>query len=66
MERVHREIGASGTSSATLSSGGGSKSYTRLDLNSVAAQIAYLNAQLAALRRRLAGLSPIRQIMFTR
>lgn len=53
--RVRREILASGSSSASISSGGGSKSFTRLDLDKVSALIAELTRELQALRAMLAG-----------
>ena len=66
LRRVEMEVAASGTASASLSAGGGSKSYTRLDLPSVHALIRQKEAELAALRSRLAGAPAVRRIMFTR
>lgn len=59
LRRVRREIVSSGTASATLSAGGGSKSYTRLDLDKIAAIIADLTRELRGLRYTLAGQSPL-------
>lgn len=66
LRRVEMEIAAGGTASASLSSGGGSKSYTRLDLGKIAELIRSREAELVQLRSRLNGQGPIRRIMFTR
>ena len=46
LERVRVEIGTNGYSSATISSSGGSKSYTRLDLDKISQLILALNKRL--------------------
>lgn len=66
LERVRMEIATSGTASASLSSGGGSKSYTRLDLSRLAELIRELRAEMFSLRMRLSGGSFIRRIEFWR
>lgn len=55
LRRVRMEIATGGTASATLSSGGGSKSYTRLDLDKITSLIAELVRELRGLRSVLAG-----------
>lgn len=47
LERVRIEIGTTGYSSATISSSGGSKSYTRLDLDKISQLILDLNNKLS-------------------
>lgn len=67
LKRVRIEIARGGTASASLSAGGGSKSYTRLDLGIITNLIRELEVELTKLRARLNGSeSPIRRIMFTR
>lgn len=58
--RVRREILASGSASASLSSGGGSKSYTRLDIDKITALIHELNRELSSLRGLLSGSGGLR------
>lgn len=67
LDRVIMEVAASGTASATLSSSGGSKSYTRHDLDKLRA----LRRELAARAARLADLAAgsragVRHIVTTR
>lgn len=50
-----RAVATSGFASASLSSGGGSKSYTRTDLAQLRALRADLVSRLAAVSARLAG-----------
>lgn len=57
LQRVRFEIAQSGTASASLASGGGSKSYTRLDLDKLSAQISQLVKNIARLRELLTGQS---------
>lgn len=66
LERVRMEIAVSGTASATLSSGGGSKSYTRHDLDKITALVRVLRRELASLRASLSGGAFIRRIEFWR
>lgn len=67
LRRVRREIVKGGTASASLSAGGGSKSYTRLDLGVVTNLIRAAEVEINQLRARLNGSDgPIRRIMFTR
>lgn len=47
LERVRIDIGKNGYASATLSSSGGSRSYTRLDLDKIYKLILDLNKQLS-------------------
>ena len=67
LRRVRREIVKGGTASASLSAGGGSKSYTRLDLGVITNLIRECEVELNKLRARLNGSDgAIRRIMFTR
>ena len=52
------ELVSNGYASATLASGGGSKSYTRLDVSKVTETITQLIAELKAVRSMLNGRSP--------
>lgn len=54
LEDIIREVRLSGYTSASLSSGGGSKSYTRADLGTLTAELNRLKMELAA-AARLAG-----------
>lgn len=49
------EIAKNGYASATMSSGGGSKSYTRLDLSKITEAISALTSELKKLRALLTG-----------
>ena len=53
MRRVRMEVAASGFASATLASGGGSKSYTRHDLGQILRFISALETELKGLRKLL-------------
>ena len=53
LKRCRTEIAASGYSSATMSSGGGSRSYTRLDLTKITEAISALTSELKKLRAML-------------
>lgn len=53
LKRVRVELALSGYSSATLSSSGGSKSYTRLDLDKITAAIKELMKELTQWRSLL-------------
>ena len=54
MRRVRMEVAASGFASATLASGGGSKSYTRHDIASILQLISALEREVQGLRKLLA------------
>jgi hypothetical protein len=58
LKRVRKEIAENGYSSASMSSGGGSKSYTHLDLGKISTLISELTAELKGLRSLLSGKSP--------
>lgn len=53
LRRVRIEIATSGFASATLASGGGSKSYTRHDIGKITALITALESELKGLRKLL-------------
>jgi len=53
LKRCRVEIAKNGYASATMSSGGGSKSYTRLDLSKITEAISALNSELKKLRAML-------------
>lgn len=55
LKRCRIEVATGGYASATLSSGGGSKSYTRLDLAKITELIAELQKETRQLRNLLAG-----------
>ncbi len=57
LKRCRIDIAVRGYASATLSSGGGSKSYTRLDLSKITELIAELQRETRQLRNLLAGKS---------
>lgn len=59
MRRVRMEVAASGFASASLASGGGSKSYTRLDLARILQLISALEKEVMVLRRLLAPASAV-------
>ncbi len=59
LDRTIAEIAKSGTSSATLSAGGGSKTYTRIDLASLRAQRMEFAERARSIARLLAGRSAI-------
>lgn len=58
LKMARTEIAKSGYASATMSSGGGSKSYTRLDLSKITETINQLMKELKGLRSQLSGSSP--------
>ena len=69
LDRVIHEIAVSGTSSASISAGAGSKSYTRLDLDKLEALRSKYAERYSAICRALrAGSSPagIRHVMTVR
>ena len=53
LKKCRSEIAANGYASATMSSGNGSKSYTRLDLSKITEAIAALTTELKQLRAML-------------
>ena len=55
LKRCRTEIAKNGFASATSSSGGGSKSYTRLDLTKITEAIAAMTSELRQLRAMLSG-----------
>ena len=57
LKRVRMELATSGTASATVSGGTGSKSYTRLDLSKINELISALSKELMQLRNLLSGRS---------
>lgn len=57
LKRVRFELATSGTASATVSGGTGSKSYTRLDLSKINELISALSKELMQLRNLLSGRS---------
>ena len=59
LDRTIAEIARSGTSSATLSAGGGSKTYTRIDLASLREQRMDYAERARSIARILAGRSAI-------
>ena len=68
IDRVIHEIALNGTASATISAGGGSKSYTRLDLSTLRKLRTDYADQVSQISRRLQGVTPggIRHIMTVR
>lgn len=55
LKRCRAEIAKNGYASATMSSGGGSKSYTRLDLSKITEAISALTSELKQLKAMLTG-----------
>ena len=53
LKKARTEIAANGYASATLASGGGSKSYTRLDISKLTEAISALTTELKQLRGML-------------
>lgn len=68
IDRVVQEIATKGTASASISAGGGSKSYTRLDLGTLRALRADYADRVTQINRRLAGApsTGIRHVMTVR
>lgn len=54
IRRCRSEIATNGYASATISSGGGSKSYTRLDLSKLTEIMQSLQSEMKSLRNMLA------------
>ena len=59
LKGVRLELAKSGTASASMSSGGGSRSYTRLDLGKITEAIQALQKELSQLRVLLSGGNPL-------
>lgn len=59
LKRARLNIGTSEYASATLASSGGSKSFTRMDLDKITNLISELTAELKQYRKLLAGQSGI-------
>lgn len=55
LKRCRSEIAKRGYASATLASGGGSKSYTHLDLTKITEAISALTSELKKLKAMLSG-----------
>lgn len=53
LKKARTEIAANGYASATLASGGGSRSYTRLDISKLTEAISALTSELKQLRNML-------------
>ena len=68
LDRVCVEIATKGTASATISAGGGSKSYTRIDLDDLRKLRSEYADRVAQINRCLAGApsTGIRRILVTR
>lgn len=60
------EVATSGFASATLSAGGGSKSYTRADLSQLRALRTDWANQISRLDTQLSGRSRVRHLVITR
>ncbi len=58
LKRCRNEVAKTGYASATMSSSGGSKSYTRIDLSKLTETITQLTNELKGLRAILNGKSP--------
>ena len=68
IDRAVQDIAVKGTASATISAGGGSKSYTRLDLDGLRRLRTDYAERVTQITRRLAGVPSIgiRRIMTVR
>lgn len=55
LKKARAEIAKNGYASATMSTGGGSKSYTRLDLSKITEAISALTSELKQLKAMLTG-----------
>ena len=55
LKKARQEVAASGYASATVSSGGGSKSFTRSDISKITEAISALISEMKKLRALLAG-----------
>lgn len=66
IDRVRHEIALSGSASATISAGGGSKSYTNLDLEKLEKLRGDYCYRVAIINKRLRGQGMIGHIVTTR
>ena len=68
IDQAIQEIALTGTASATISAGGGSKSYTRLDIDKLRTLRREYAGRVAQINRTLAGIVPggIRHVMTVR
>lgn len=57
LKRVKKELVSNGYSSATISSGSGSKSYTKMDISKVSTSITEMISELKEYRKMLADIS---------
>ena len=55
LKKARQEVASSGYASATVSSGGGSRSYTRADISKITEAISALTSEMKKLRKMLAG-----------
>lgn len=55
LKKARADIAKNGYASATMSTGGGSKSYTRLDLSKITEAISALTSELKQLKAMLTG-----------
>ena len=55
LKKARQEVASSGYASATVSSGGGSRSYTRSDISKITEAISALTSEMKKLREMLAG-----------
>ena len=55
LKKARQEVASSGYASATVSSGGGSRSYTRADISKITEAISALTSEMKKLRALLAG-----------
>lgn len=68
LEKAFQEAAVSGTASATISSNGGSKSYSRVNPETISRLIGYWKTELLSAKRALVGGRPlaIKSVMITR
>ena len=55
LKKARQEVASSGYASATVSSGGGSRSYTRSDISKITEAISALTSEMKKLREMLSG-----------
>lgn len=55
LKKTRQEVASSGYASATVSSGGGSRSYTRSDISKITEAISALTSEMKKLKALLAG-----------
>jgi len=68
IDRVVRDIAVKGTASASIQAGGGSKSYTRIDLGTLSKLRTDYAERVSQINKRLAGVpsTGIRRVMMVR